>query len=128
MKNYKKYADEIKNYNGNNFCKDFVINRIIKADKCEEKDCNKCLLLQFLWLMEEYEKPEEPEVDWNKIGTDARVLVRDYEDEQWERRYFAKYENGIIYAWSDGCTSWTAINQNDITEWKLAKLAGEGNE
>ena len=128
MKNYEKYADEIKNYNGDRFCNDFVKNRIIKDNDCEEKDCNKCLLLQFLWLMEEYKEAEEQEVDWSKVKVDTPILVKDYKSEQWERRYFAKYENGIVYAWSNGCTSWTTYERNDITRWNIAKLAEEGNE
>lgn len=128
MKNYEKYADEIKNYNGNRFCDDFITNRIVKDNDCEEKDCNRCILLQFLWLMEEYEEPEEQEVDWRKVAIDTPILVKDYKSEQWERRYFAKYENGIVYAWSNGCTSWTTYEQNDITRWNLAKLAEEGDE
>lgn len=128
MKNYEKYADEIKNYNGDRFCKDFIINKIIKNNDCEETDCNKCILLQFLWLMEEYKEPEEQEVDWSKVAVDTPILVKDYKSEQWERRYFAKYENGIVYAWSNGCTSWTTYEQNDITRWNIAKLAEEGDE
>lgn len=128
MKNYEKYADEIKNYNGNRFCDDFITNRIVKDNDCEEKDCNRCILLQFLWLMEEYEEPEEQEVDWRKVAIDTPILVKDYKSEQWERRYFAKYENGILYAWSNGCTSWTTYEQNDITRWNIAKLAEEGDE
>ena len=128
MKNYEKYADEIKNYNGDRFCKDFITNRIIKNNDCEETDCNKCILLQFLWLLEEYKEPEEQEIDWSKVAVDTPILVKDYKSEQWERRYFAKYENGIVYEWSSGCTSWTIYNQNDITRWNLAKLAEEGDE
>ena len=125
MKNYEKYADEIKNYNGNRFCNDFVKNRIIKDNGCEEKDCNKCLLLQFLWLMEEYKEQKEQEVDWSKVVVDTPILVRDGENENWLKRHFAKYENGIIYAWDDGSTSWTGCYT--IT-WNYAKLAEAGDE
>ena len=125
MKNYEKYADEIKNYNGDRFCNDFTINKIIKNNDCEETDCNKCVLLQFLWLMEEYKEPEEPEVDWSKVPVDTPILVRDCDNENWLKRHFAKYENGIVYAWDDGSTSWTGCCT--IT-WNYAKLAEEGDE
>lgn len=45
---------------------------------------------------------------------------------QWEnlnRRYFAKYENGMLYAWEDGATSWSVPCSDDMTRWKMAKLA-----
>ena len=45
--------------------------------------------------------------------------VRDCEIQVWERRYFAKYENGVIYAWIGGCTSWSTSN---MTTWEYAKL------
>lgn len=128
MTNAEKYREEIEKYDGDRFCNDFIKNRIVKDNDCEEKDCNKCILLQFLWLMEEYEEPEEQEVDWRKVAVDTPILVKDYKSEQWERRYFAKYENGIVYAWSNGCTSWTTYEQNDITRWNIAKLAEEGDE
>lgn len=63
----------------------------------------------------------EPKVDWSKVEVDTRVLVRDKEDDNWDKRYFAKYENGIIWAWNDGKTSFTSFNC-EMTEWKYAKL------
>lgn len=77
-------------------------------------------LLQMIWANEEY---EEPEVDWSKVEVDTPILVRDNEQRSWNRRYFAKFENGHVYAWADGCTSWSAKNKNEITTWKYAKLA-----
>ena len=125
MKNYEKYADEIKRYNGNRFCNDFIKTKIIKVDDCPGTDCNKCALLQFLWLMEEYKEPEEPEVDWSKVEVDTPILVRDFEGSDWFRRHFAKYENGTVYAWDGGDTSWSGGDV--MTDWKYAKLA-EGEE
>ena len=74
-----------------------------------------------LWLLEEY---KEPEVDWSKVEVDTPILVRRSDNEEWNKRYFAGYGNdGCIYAWSNGCTSWTAYNNSDVTEWEYAKLA-----
>ena len=127
MKNYEKYADEIKSYNGDRFCKDFITNKIIKNNDCEETDCNKCILLQFLWLMEEYKEQKEQEVDWSKVPVDTPVLVRDREDRIWYKRHFAKYEDGRVYSWCDGYTSWSS-DGNPIG-WDYAKLAeGDKNE
>ena len=78
--------------------------------------------------MKNYEKYyEEPETDWSKVEVDTPILVRFNEDKDWDRRYFAKYENGLVYAWSNGITSWTAFDNDDVTAWPYAKLE-ESNE
>ena len=126
MKNYEKYADKIKEYNGENFCGDFVKPYILESDNCNGLDCIRCRMLQMLWLMEDYKEPEEPKVDWSKVEVNTPILVRDYESQEWEARHFAKYEDGVIYAWDGGSTSWTS--KGNVTEWKFAKLADEGEE
>ena len=72
------------------------------------------------WLFSEY---KEPEVDWSKVKVDTPILVRDILKSEWIKRYFAKYENGKVYVWKEGKTSWTAINEHDVNFWKYAKLA-----
>ena len=79
-------------------------------------------MLQMLWLLEDY---EEPETDWSKVEVDTPILVRYSEDGEWLRRHFAKYENGIVYAWKDAFTSWTG---DRVTPWELAKLAESEEE
>ena len=120
MKNYEKYADEIRGYNDIELCKDFVKPYILKSDECTGIECTKCRMLQMLWLLEDY---EEPEVDWRKVAVDTPILVRDGENEEWNKRHFARYENGTIYAWGDGCTSWTAYDNDDVFDWEYVKLA-----
>ena len=122
MKNYEKYADEIKGCDGSNFCRDFVKPRILKSRSCANTSCDQCKMLQIIWLMEEY---EEPEVDWSEVEVDTPILVKNSEDEEWRKRHFAKYKNGNVYAWSDGLTSWTAY---DKMVWKYAKLAENEKE
>ena len=122
MKNYEKYADEIREYKGETFCADFVQPYILKQDDCCGMDCGQCNMLSLLWLMKEY---EEPEVDWSKVEVDTPILVKAYEHTNWVRRHFVKYEDGVIYAWNDGRTSWT---EDDVTAWKYAKLAETGEE
>lgn len=63
----------------------------------------------------------EPKVDWSKVEVDTKVLVRDSKENNWKHRYFSKYEDGIIYAWNDGRTSFTS-DYSEMTEWKYAKL------
>ena len=117
MKNYEKYADKIRGYDDKDFCKDFVKPHILKSRGCTNTSCDQCKMLQMIWFLEEY---EEPEIDWSKVKVDTPILVRDTEDEEWVKRYFAKYEDGV-YAWSGGATSWTS--ENITTNWKYAKLA-----
>ena len=120
MKNYEKYADEIREYIGENFCADFVKPHILKSSGCTNTSCDQCKMLQTIWLLEDY---KEPEVDWSKVEVDTPILVRRSDNEEWAKRYFAGYGDGYIYAWSDGCTSWTAYNNSDVTDWEFAKLA-----
>ena len=125
MKNYEKYADEIREYGGCEFCEDFIIPNILKSDICGDITCEQCNVLQTIWLLEEY---EEPEVDWSKVKVDTPILVRNGEDQAWLRRHFAKYENGLVYSWCDGCTRWTAYRSKYVTKWKYAKLAESEEE
>ena len=125
MKNYEKYADKIREYKGTKFCKDFVKPNILKSDDCINVGCARCKMLQMIWLLEEY---EEPEVDWSKVEVDTPILVRTVEWAEWARRYFAKYEDGMVYAWNLGRTSWSATYDKEVTAWKYAKLAESEEE
>ena len=117
MKNYEKYADEIREYKGEAFCNDFVQPYILKQDDCSGMDCGQCNMLSLIWLLEDY---EEPEVDWSKVEVDTPILVRDNDSDKWIRRYFATHEGKSVYAWNCGRTSWT---EEFTTGWKYAKLA-----
>ena len=117
MKNYEKYADEIRGYRGCEFCEAFIIPNILKSDNCAGMTCYKCRMLQMLWLLEDY---KEPEVDWSKVEVDTPILVRDNEDGKWIRSYFATYDDGVVYAWNSGRTSWS---EEYTTGWKCSKLA-----
>lgn len=124
MKNYEKYVNKIKEYGGNNFCSMFVDPHILKSIglSCGDLTCGACRVLQLVWLTEGGD-PKEPETDWSKVEVDTPILVRYSEDgdEEWLKRHFAKYENGKVYAWFDGCTSWSA--EGHMVIWNHAKLA-----
>ena len=122
MKNYEKYEEKIREYKGETFCADFVRPYILKQDDCCRMDCGQCNTLQLMWLLKEY---EEPEVDWSKVKVDTPILVKDHEDREWLKRYFAKYEDGYVYAWGNGCTSWNADN---MYAWNYTKLAESEEE
>lgn len=70
-------------------------------------------------IISEWVEPH-PAESW---PVDAKILVRDYEGGEWVKRYFAKFENGIVHSWAGGDTSWSSSGQTTV--WKLAKLAGE---
>ncbi len=124
MTNAEKYREEIENYSSYKFCEDFVKPKILKVADCEMTDCIKCGLHQLLWLMDEY---KDPEVDWSKVAVDTPILVRndDYATTSWLRRYFAEYDDGVVYAWNCGCTSWSETVMNP---WNYAKLAESEEE
>lgn len=126
MTNREKYAEEIKNFKGH-FCNGFVSQIILKTIKCTDIDCSYCRMLQMLWLDEEYVETEQ-KVDWSKVEIDTPILVRDRTNEKWNKRYFASYEDGRIYTWFEGRTSWSAVGKNDTTCWRPAKLAEEGDK
>ena len=124
MKNYEKYADEIRKYDAISFCSDFIKPNILKTEDCGGVACDKCHMLQMIWLMEDY---EEPETDWSKVEVDTPILVRndDYATTSWLRRYFAEYDDGVVYTWNCGCTSWS---ETVMSPWKYAKLAESEEE
>lgn len=63
-------------------------------------------------------------VDWSKVKVDTKILVRGNEQADWGKRYFAKYENELVYVWGCGRTSWSAFDK-EVFGWKYAKLAEE---
>lgn len=66
-------------------------------------------------------KPEpHPAESW---PVDAKILVWNDERQKWIRRHFSKFENGDVYAWINGATSWSA--EGSALPWRTAKLAEE---
>lgn len=94
---------------------------------CGKSECKDCLFnvsdvmscgdKRIIWANSEY---VEPPVDWSKVAVDTPILVRDNVSLEWAKRYFAKYENGSVYAWGDGATSWSS--EGCTVAWGLAKL------
>lgn len=62
-------------------------------------------------------------VDWSKVKVDTPILVRNCKEDDWEKRHFAFFKNGRIYAWLSGTTSWVNNNPDAVFSWKYAKLA-----
>lgn len=61
-------------------------------------------------------------VDWSKVKVDTPILVSN-DNKDWIKRYFARYEDGNVYGWLNGKTSWTATGELSIGHWNYAKLA-----
>lgn len=130
MKNYEKYRDLIvkSNYTSDigddSFCNNFVEPNILKpmGKGCLDVSCVHCRMLMSVWLMDEYKEHEEPYIDWSKVPVDTKVYVKDNFNVSEKPRYFAKYENGKVYTWDYGRTSWSAESEDDIISWKYAKL------
>lgn len=69
-----------------------------------------------------------PQIDWSKIEVDTKILVKHNESDDWIKRYFAKYEDNKIYAWTTGSTSFSHDYEDDIACWKYTKLYTEEGE
>lgn len=76
------------------------------------------------WLEEEY----EPMVDWSKVPVDTPILVKDERSsDKWFERHFAYYQDGRVYAWNGGTTSYTS-QQDPPSVWQYAKLYKQETE
>ena len=126
MLNIEKYKEELENIGVLNPYELAVIDG--KPCMCQETMCNMCELRSVEsccvdrtdnWLFSEY---KEPEIYWSKVKVDTPILVKEYNLDGWKPRYFAKFENGAVYSFSDGKTSWSA-REGETISWKYAKLA-----
>lgn len=89
----------------------------ITCKECDLNDDNGCDKNFTEWCNSEY---IEPPVDWSKVPVDTPIWVRSSADDMWYRRHFAKYENGTVYAFNFGETSWSGCRTSC---WNHAKLA-----
>ena len=130
MKNKEKYAKEILEIacSGSSLAFDKTTNKVAP---CRSLLCSDCLFGHHCcdkavkeWCESEY---VEPPVDWSKVPVDTPILVRDSEDEEWRNRYFAKYKDGRVFSFSNGATSWSAVNNENCVWWDHAKLAEPNN-
>lgn len=101
--------------------------------RCSSIGCNNCIFAKTKtddkrscekrikeWSEQEY---VEPPVDWSKVPVDTKVYVRDSDSEPWCPRYFARFKNGKIFTWTNGATSFSANNFDDVVWWIQGKLA-----
>lgn len=70
----------------------------------------------------------EKVINWSRVPVDTKIFVKNRCHKQWTKRHFAKYENGRVYAWKDGRTSFTVRDNSEYTGWDCAKLYEESEE
>ena len=130
MTNREKYAEQILDIATSGSC--IAVDKKGNMYKCEKLVCRDCIFSRNEnserscaentkeWSEQEY---VEPPVDWSKVPVDTKILVRDSENEMWKRRHFAKFEDGKIFAWASGETSFSVYNSDFTKEWNQGKLA-----
>lgn len=125
MTNREKFAEQILDIvcSGNSLAVNKTTLEPIACGKSECKDClfnvsdvMSCGNKRIKWANSEY---VEPPVDWSKVAVDTPILVTYSGIYSWVKRHFAKYENGRVYAWNHGTTSWSG---QMCTVCELAKL------
>ena len=132
MTNREKYAEQILDIACDG---DYVAVRKkdMKPDWCKNIECHECYFYNSTgdcydtrkeWCESEY---EEPSIDWSKVPVDTPILVKDIKNDEWRHRHFAKFEDGVVYAWRAGCTSWSKsyYDVDYYLSWDCAKLAGD---
>lgn len=127
MTNREKFAEQILDIACNSE-KIAVDKKTMKPVSCNDIRCKDCYLEGRVggcddackeWCESEY---KEPPIDWSKVPVDTPILVRDSQNVKWIHRHFAKFEDGVVYAWEDGKTSWSSLTK---TDWKYATLADD---
>lgn len=64
-------------------------------------------------------------VDWREVSVNTPIIINHKSKKI--KRYFAKYDNGKVYYFGFGATSWSAA-ETHCTELNNVKLAGVYNE
>jgi len=99
-------------FNGKRELLNYFLPRVMVASTCFEGKDQLIDIAEYLGI-----------VDWSKVKVDTPILVKQYEQDEWEKRHFAYFKDERVYAWLCGATSWSADYEGDTTDWNLAKLA-----
>ena len=99
-------------FNGKRELLNYFLPRVMVASTCFEGKDQLINIAEYLGI-----------VDWSKVKVDTPILVKQYEQDEWEKRHFAYFKDERVYAWLCGATSWSADYEGDTTNWNLAKLA-----
>lgn len=128
MKNIERYADYIIECACINSDRHLAISkRTGEPFDCIYANCGDCLFISgddcqkeaLKWALRDETEP----VDWCSVDINTPIEYRTSSDTEWQWHcgHFAKFENGVVYAWECGKTSWTA-DQNRCIPVKSAVL------
>ena len=99
-------------FNGGRECLTPFSPRVKVASTCFEKKNQVIDIAEYLGI-----------VDWSKVKVDTPIFVRNRIEDVWKCRYFAKYEDGKVYTWCGGRTSWSNVISYELVNWNYAELA-----
>lgn len=99
-------------FNGGRECLTPFLPRVKVASTCFEKKNQVIDIAEYLGI-----------VDWSKVEVDTPIFVRNRIEDVWKCRYFAKYEDGKVYTWCGGRTSWSNVISYEPVNWNYAELA-----
>lgn len=101
-------------FNGKRELLNYFLPRVMVASTCFEGKDQLIDIAEYLGI-----------ADWSKVAVDTPILVKDFDSNDWKKRYFAYYKDETVYAWESGATSWSVENNRRVVPWKYAKLAGD---
>lgn len=65
-------------------------------------------------------------IDWSEVAVDTPIYAKLYDNAAWSKYHFAKYENGKVYCWTNGTTSWTKGDASAYVAAVAVRLAEGG--
>lgn len=99
-------------FNGKRELLNYFLPRVMVACTCFEEKNQLIDVAEYLGI-----------VDWSKVEVDTPIFVRNRIEDMWKCRYFAKYEDGKVYTWCGGRTSWSNVIAYEPVNWNYAELA-----
>lgn len=90
------------------------------AEPCDGEHCLDCMRKNHEWLLKEYEPPLL--MNGNGLKPGDEIMVRDNEGEDWVKRQFVRYFNGLFYCAFKGCD----ISQCIFIWWRQARMPEDG--
>ena len=99
-------------FNGKRELLNYFLPRVMVASTCFEGKYQLIDIAEYLGI-----------VDWSKVEVDTPIFVKNRIEDTWKCRYFAKYEDGKVYTWCGGRTSWSNVIAYEPVNWEYAELA-----
>lgn len=109
------------------------LHRAIHGESCAGKDCKDCEFYTVenieKWLNAEHVEPEPPLLEnGDGLKPGDWIMVRDHNDDSWEKMMFVCYYNGLFFVVDDNTLRESRIRENgaNITGWEQARLPEDG--